>query len=403
MQVPDDRPFDKRRPELVEALRAQLGYVTWDRNDPTGGNVYNQAIVAELRRLGMDVWLYALAGPWPAGDAASHDQLARALGEAPVCLVDGIVACGAPDVIGAAVAAGHLITIVLHLPISDELGLEPSRRERYAALEARTVHAASGVLCPSRWSAAEVSRRYGRGDVGVAVPGVTPAAVARGSEDAGSAHIISVASLTPTKDQLTLIRALTQLTDLPWTATLVGSDRANPDYAARVRAVIGGAGLGARIRVPGLLVDEQLDREWDTADLLVLPSRIETYGLVIGEALARGIPAVVSAGTGAVEALQQGITSNSEATPGTAVQAGDPPSLASVLRSWLTEPALRQAWRQAALARRDTLPGWQQTAGAVLEHLERLSNRPSTPVGSLPVSPPTPQLARQPSTPCSPS
>ena len=216
-------------------------------------------------------------------------------------------------------------------------------------------------------------------------------------------RFLTVASLTPTKDQLTVVHALAQLAELPWTAALVGTDQADSDYAAAVRAEIAAAGLGERISFPGLLIAEALDREWDAADLLLLPSRIETYGLVVGEALARGIPAVISAGTGAAEALQQGATSESEATPGTAVQAGDATGLRGVLHRWLTEPALRQAWRQAALARRDTLPGWQQTAGAVLEYLERLPNRPSTPAGSLPGSPLTPQLVQSPSTPCSPS
>jgi glycosyltransferase involved in cell wall biosynthesis len=403
MQPADDKPLERRRPELVEGLKAPLGFVTWDRDAPTGGNVYNQAVVGELRALGIDVQLHALAGPWPDGDASSHTQLARALQATPVSLVDGIVGSAAPDVITSAVHAGHLIIIVLHLPISDELGLEPSRRERYAALEARTVRGASGVLCSSRWSAAELSRRYGRREVGVAVPGVTPAAVSRGSQGAGAPHFLTLASLTPTKDQLTLVHALAQLADLPWTAALVGTDQADAEYAASVRSEIAAAGLADRITVPGLLIEEALGREWDTTDLLLLPSRVETYGLVVGEALARGIPAVISAGTGAVEALQQGAASKSEATPGTAVRSGDPASLSTVLRSWLTEPALRHAWRQAALARRDTLPGWQQTAGAVLEYLGRLPNRPSTPAGSLPVPPPTARPVRPPSTPCSPS
>jgi glycosyltransferase involved in cell wall biosynthesis len=395
MQPADDEPSDR--------LRTQLGFVTWDRDVPTGGNVYNQAVVAELRALGIDVQLHALAGPWPEGDASSHAELARALQRTPVSLVDGIVGSAAPDVITAAVDAGHLIVVVLHLPISDELGLEPARRERYAALEARTVRTASGVLCSSRWSSAELSRRYGRRDVGVAIPGVTPAAMSLGSQDAGPPHFLTVASLTPTKDQLTLVYALAQLADVPWTAALVGTDQTDPAYAAALRAEIAAAGLGKRITVPGLLVDDALDREWDAADLLLLPSRVETYGLVIGEALARGIPVVISAGTGAVEALRRGALSESEATPGTAVQAADPPSLAAVLRSWLTEPGLRHAWRQAALARRDTLPGWQQTAEAVLEYLQRLPNQRSIQAGSPPVSPPTPQLAQPPSTPCSPS
>jgi glycosyltransferase involved in cell wall biosynthesis len=395
MAMPAWKPFDR--------LGGQLSFVTWDRDIPTGGNVYNQNLVTELRALDVHTQLHALAGPWPEGDASSHTQLARALREAPVSLVDGIVACGAPDVITAAVDSGHMIILVLHLPISDELGLEPSQRERYPALEARAVQAASGVLCSSRWSAARLSGRFGRRDVGVAVPGVRSAAVAQGSQHTGHPHFLTVASLTPTKDQLTLVRALALIADLPWTAALVGSDEAAPTYAAQVRGEIASAGLAERISVPGLLAGDALNREWDAADLFVLPSRTETYGLVIGEALARGIPAVVPAGTGAVEALAQATSSRSDQLPGTAIPPSDPAGMAALLRSWLTEPALRHAWRQGALARRDTLPGWRHTAEAVLAYLERPQNAASTRAGSPPGSPPTPPPASPPSTRSSPS
>jgi glycosyltransferase involved in cell wall biosynthesis len=388
---------------MSAAAATRLGFATWDRDDQTGGNVYNRALVAELRALGINVRLHKLAGPWPEGDASSHAKLARALRAEPACLVDGIVASGSPEVVAAAVESGHAVTIVVHLPISDELGLEPMQRQRYAALEAKAVQAASGVLCSSRWLAAELSRRYGRSDVGVAIPGVTPAAPAQGSQDSGVPHILSLASLTPTKDQLTLAHALARLADLPWTADLIGSDRPDPEYAARLRAEIVAAGLADRISVPGALAGSALDRKWEAADLLVLPSRTETYGLVVVEALARGIPAVVSAGTGAIEALQEGATKHSTATPGTSVPVGDSASLAAVLRRWLTEPMLRRAWRQAALARRDTLPGWQQTAEAVLGYLNRPRNPPSIRPGLPPAPPLTPPPGPPPSTASSPN
>jgi glycosyltransferase involved in cell wall biosynthesis len=188
--------------------------------------------------------------------------------------------------------------------------------------------------------------------------------------------------LTPTKDQITLVRALAHVADLGWLADLVGFDRADPGYAARVRDEVATAGLADRIRITGPLIGPVLDQRWDAADLLVLPSRVETFGLVVTEALARGIPAIVSAGTGAVEALQQGAilpgdampgaaVQPGDAMPGAAVQPGDPTALAEVLREWLTRPELRSAWREAALARRATLPGWQQTAAAVLSYLKR--------------------------------
>ena len=380
-----------------------LGFVTWDRDDPTGGNVYNRAVIAELRTLGVDVRLQELDGPWPDGDASTHLALARALRSTAACLVDGIVACGSPDVIAAAVESGHSVTIVVHLPLGDEFGIGPARRQRYALLESRAVHAASGVLCSSRWAAAELVSRYGRDDVGVAVPGVTPAVASRGSQDSGLPRLVGLASLTPTKDQLTLIRALAQLADLPWTADLIGSDRADPDYAALVRTEIVAAGLSERIMVHGVLVGEALDQKWAAADLLVLTSRVETYGLVVTEALARGIPAVVSAGTGAVEALQEGATPDSAETPGTAVPAADPEGLAAVLRSWLTEPMLRRSWRQAALDRRDTLPGWQQTAEAVVAYLNRPPRSALTQAGLPPVPPLTPRRALPRSAPFYPS
>lgn len=367
--------------------------MTWDRDVPTGGNVYNHNLLTELDALGVKARLRTLHGPWPEGNASTHAQLGRVLQEAPISIVDGIVGCGAPDVIAAAVDSGQVILILLHLPISDELGLEPSRRERYAALEARAIRAASGVLSTSRWSAEKFTRRFGRRDLGVAVPGVRPAEVARGSQHTGAPRFLTLATLTPTKDQLTLVQALRQVADLSWTAALVGSDQAAPHYAARIRAHIAAAGLTERIAVPGMLTGDTLAREWDAADLLVLPSRTETYGLVIGEALARGVPAVVPAETGAVEALHQGETPHSSATPGTAVPPGDPASLAELLRSWLTEPTLRHAWRQAALARRDTLPGWRQTAKAVLTYLQRVERAPSTRTGSPPGSPQTPPPA----------
>ncbi len=384
---------------MAAAGSSQLGFVTWDRDTPTGGTVYDQNLVTELRALGIAVRLHRLAGPWPETDASTQANLARALRAQPACLVDGILAGASPEVVAAAVESGHAVTLVVHLPISDELGLDPARRERYAALEGQAVRAASGVVCPSHWCAAELRQRYGRSDLGVAIPGVTPAPVAPGSQHSGGApRLLTLASLTPTKDQLTLVRAFALLTDLAWSADLVGFDVADPGYAARVRHEVAEAGLADRIRVTGALTGSALDQRWDVADLLVLPSRVETFGLVVTEALARGIPAIVSAGTGAVEALQQGATVPSDAvqgtagptdaTPGAAVPPGDPTALAAVLRRWLTEPTLRRAWQQAALARRGNLPGWQRTAEAVLSYLERPQQPLSTPTGSPPALPP---------------
>ena len=115
-----------------------------------------------------------------------------------------------------------------------------------------------------------------------------------------------MAALLPNKDQSLLLDALARLTDLPWTASLVGSDTADPAYAAQLRDSVERWAWPGRVRIPGELRGPALEAEWDAADLSLLISRAETYGLVVTESLARGIPVVVREGTGAVEALAAG-------------------------------------------------------------------------------------------------
>jgi glycosyltransferase involved in cell wall biosynthesis len=190
-----------------------------------------------------------------------------------------------------------------------------------------------------------------------------------------------VAALLPNKDQSLLLEALSGLTELPWTAALVGSDSADPVYAAQVRKQVGRLGLHHRVRIPGELRGQALEAEWARTDLSLLISRAETYGLVVTESIARGIPVLVRAGTGAVEALAAGSPQSQQPDalpdapapgasilPGGAVALGtDPSPLADLLRRWLTDPELRTRWRSAARTARNGLPGWDGTARTVAE------------------------------------
>lgn len=336
----------------------------------SGGNVYNAALARALTALRAEVETCPLDGDWPVGSAADRRRLGALLlddsgGTATV--VDGLLACGAPEELAAAAAAGHPAWILLHMPL-DETGADET------GLERRALRAAAGVLCTSGSAAARIWARHGREGIGesgitVALPGTDPAPRAAGS---GPPHLLAVAALLPNKDQQLLLAALSALAELPWTASLVGSDEADPAYAARLRDTVERLGLQDRIRIPGELRGDALEAEWAAADLSLLISRAETYGLVVTESIARGIPVVVRAGTGAVEALAAGTPVASGPLPGAAVDLGsDAGPLAAVLRRWLTEPELRAGWRAAAVAARDRLPGWDATARAVLTALGR--------------------------------
>jgi glycosyltransferase involved in cell wall biosynthesis len=340
----------------------------------SGGNVYNASLTDGLSRLGVSVAIEPVDGEWPVASAEDRRRLAGLLGPGTgpgtdsgrdsdggtVTIVDGLVASGAPDALEqAAAAGGPRPWILLHMPLLD-----------HPELEVRSLRAAAGVICTSSSVAAEITQRHGATHVHVALPGTEPAPPAGGSDPR---HLISVAALLPNKDQLTLLRALALVKDLPWTAALVGSGEADPDYAAAVRAAWKELRLEDRVRLAGEVTGQALEKEWHAADLSLLVSRVEAFGMAVTEALAHGLPVVVRSGTGAVEALSLGAVGGDEtALPGAVVVLdSDPAPLAAVLRDWLTSPELQATWRRAALAGRERLPGWDATARGVLDIISR--------------------------------
>ncbi|WP_082699205.1 glycosyltransferase [Arthrobacter sp. EPSL27] len=350
----------------------------------SGGNVYNAALARELAALGVEVQTCMLDGGWPVGSAEDRQRLAAALCDdggaaagtdgaaagSTVTVVDGLLACGAPEALAAARAAGLPAWILLHMPLDDTGHGE-------AELERQSLQAAAGVICTSTSAAARTRARHGLDGILVALPGTDRAPLSAGalSEGSGPPHLVAVAALLPNKDQALLLAALQALADLPWTASLIGADTADPAYAAHLRGTVQRLGLQDRIRIPGELRGAALAAEWDAAGLSLLISRAETYGLVVTESIARGVPVVVRAGTGAVEALAAGAPAVAEGAgsplPGTAVALdADPAPLAQVLRRWLSDPGVRSGWRAAALEARGRLPGWDATARAVLAALD---------------------------------
>ena len=375
----------------------------------SGGNVYNARLTQGLTAMGVAVEMLAVEGPWPDASARERRQLGSLLGAGDpgsdqppadltpetVTLVDGLIACGAPDELEYAAAAGQHTWVLQHMP-------SPSHSDG----EGRALRAATGVICTSSSAAASAAAKHGLPASRVALPGTDPAPVASGS---APPHIIAVAALLPNKDQLLTVAALARLQDLAWTASLVGTNDADPAYAAQVRAAIAADGMEDRIRVTGQLTGTDLADEWNRTDLSLLVSRTESFGLVVTESLAHGIPVIVREGTGAVDALglAAGLSSGlaaqlagqdggpdggTSAVPGAAVGLTGPESngpqdsgpdghhpdvLAAVLRQWLLDGTLRAGWRAAALAAREQLPDWDSTARRVLQILGLRAEAPA--------------------------
>jgi glycosyltransferase involved in cell wall biosynthesis len=334
-----------------------------DPASPSGGNRYDRRVCDELRST-RELWEIAAAGSWPRPTAAQRAKLARRLAALPDgtdVLLDGLVACAVPEVLESAARRLRLV-VVVHLALGDETGLASQEAAELTALERRALHAADAVVTTSAGAARHLSERHDlpADRVHVAAPGVDPAAPATAVET--GERLLCVAAVTPRKAQDVLVEALAGLQELTWGCVCVGAlDRA-PAFAKRlVRA-------NDRVRFVGPRSGQSLADAYANADLLVLPSRSETYGMVVTEALARAVPVLATAVDGVPEALG---TAPDGTPPGMLVPPGDPAALAAALRAWLTDGGLRQRLRTAAAGRRETLRGWDATARDLAEVLAR--------------------------------
>jgi glycosyltransferase involved in cell wall biosynthesis len=182
---------------------------------------------------------------------------------------------------------------------------------------------------------------------------------------ASGAELLCVAAVTPNKGHDVLLAALAELsaaTELPWHCVCVGALNRDPAFVDRLRGQAVAAGIADHLLLTGPRSGAELDATYAAADLLVVASHFETYGMVVTEALARGLPVLGTAVGGLPEALGQAADGS---RPGVLVPPGDPVALASALREWLADAELRARLRQAARARRRTLPAWSATSARI--------------------------------------
>jgi glycosyltransferase involved in cell wall biosynthesis len=353
---------------------------------PSGGNLYDRQVCARLAEAGWDVLVTTVAAAWPVPGPAARADLARILAGIPdreAVLIDGLIAslAAAPLL----PHAGRLrLAVLLHMPLATALDAPPGAQ----ASERAVLHAAASVIVPSHWTRRQVLARFALppGRVHVAQPGVSlprldPAAT---ETRPVPGRLICVGVIARHKGQDLLIEALAGLADLDWHCVLAGPVDRDPDFVRHVRHLIAGLDDGSRVRLTGVLTGTALSDLYATAGLLVAPSRSETYGMTVTEALAHGVPVIAAAVGGLPEAL--GVAPGGQ-RPGQLVPAGDAAALATALRDWLGDEQHRQRLRAAARQRRSTLRGWGQTAHDIAHALTPDSSPPSPALPARPSAP----------------
>jgi glycosyltransferase involved in cell wall biosynthesis len=328
---------------------------------PTGGYIYDRLVIEGLRARGVEVDVLdpatAPPGAYETADVLVGDALCvRELG--------GIFERAAT----APVPRPARVLLVHHLPSWE---IERTDREALRAVEARALSESDRVVSTSHATRDRLLEEGATAAIEVVVPGADRLAratpVPRDPALSRGVQLLFVGSLVARKRLPWLLDAIETLPEPRPSLLCLGDVDREPDHARSVLARIEASPvLRGRVVVAGVVDDATLARAMADADLLVLPSSLEGYGMVVTEALHAGLPVLVAA---------QPARAAGVASLGGVLVFGEDTGhrLAAMLGSFVADPATRDAVRQAAGALR--LPRWDDAIESFFRLLV-LSARP---------------------------
>jgi glycosyltransferase involved in cell wall biosynthesis len=331
----------------------------------SGGYLYDRQLVEYLRARGESVEIISL--PWRNYAAHLSDNLSFRLPDGLDVLIQDEL--NHPSLL-AANAQKHLypiISLVHHLRSSEE---HPAwLRWFYRIVEQRYLRSVDGFIFNS-----QTTERVVRGLAGERAPGLVAYPptdrfgealpvefVAARAMEPGPLRLVLLGNLIPRKGLHTLLEALGSLPP-DFSLDVIGSQTADPGYAARMQQRTRELGLAERVTFHGALENLALVEKLRTAQVLVVPSSYEGFGIVYLEGMAFGLPAIGSTAGAAAEIITQGET-------GYLVRPGDAVDLAQRLVALAHERKLLQRMSLQALERYQSQPTWLQTAESIHKFL----------------------------------
>lgn len=335
-----------------------------DTRRRTGGYLYHAEVFRRLRCGDVDVVEIVAGDAVPAAQEAVAPELGArvAATAADVVVVDALARIACAPWLDGWRAVRPLVAMVHELPSVAALGGGAAARDR--AWEEPLLRADRLIAVSSHGRAILADRGVPAGRIRVISPGFdrlpvpsAPATGVAGAPRPGDRppRALCVAQWIPRKGIDVLVEAWRLLGRPEVTLELVGETDADGTYAATVRAAIAEAlADGLRITVSEAVDDDALSAAYTGADVFVLPSRYEGYGMVYAEALAHGLPVVACA----VGPMPDLIGPDA----GILVRPDDPAVLATALASLLDDDVLRGRLSAGARLRAAQLPRWSDTA-----------------------------------------
>jgi glycosyltransferase involved in cell wall biosynthesis len=348
--------------------------VPGDLATPTGGYAYDRRIIAELSALGWHVQVLDIGDGFPrptaAARATAHRRLAELPGEPPI-VIDGL-AFGVLAKEAQALAPVRRLVALVHHPLALETGLSDGESAALRAGERAALACARHVITTSPSTAYLLVADYAVAPERLSIvrPGTDRVAV-RPRAPGAVVDLLAVGSLVPRKGYDILVAALAKIPDLAWRLIIAGDRERSSETARRLDAEIARLGLAERVTFAGAVAPQRLMQLYAAADLFVLPSRFEGYGMAYAEAIAHGVP-VVGTQAGA-------IPDTVPAGAGVLVPPDDVEALAAILRRLIESPSERERLAAGARAAATTFPSWQESAGLFARVLEQVGPHPNPP------------------------
>jgi glycosyltransferase involved in cell wall biosynthesis len=333
---------------------------------PTGGYAYDRKVLARLPEHGIRARHLPLPAGYPDPTQQELTETTRLFaGSSPktVLLIDGLAFGAMPA--EAIVRIRQTIIALVHHPLGYEPGLSQERARQLVGLERNALTFAKAVLVTSPFTKRLLVNEFAVPErkITIAQPGTEPAERAHGTGE--PLQLLSVGSVTPRKAFPTLVTALAPLAGLDWRLTIAGPLDRDPIAVAELKSAIARLGLEDRIALTGALNRQQIASAYAAADVFVLPSLFEGFGMVLTEAMARGLPIVCTTGGAAAETVPDAAAIK--------VPPGAVAPLTEALRQVIADRDLRRRLADASWEAAQHLPTWEQTARRIADLIRRVS------------------------------
>ncbi len=322
----------------------------------TGGYAYDRRMLRELPSFGIEMSHLALPGSFPNPTAADLAETEKRLAATPAgikLMIDGLALGAMPA--GLVERLDRRIVALVHHPLALEAGLTEARARELAASETAALALCRRVIVTSPMTARILVADFGvpADKITVAEPGTDPAPRATGTGT--PMQLLSVGAISQRKGYHVLLEALKPLADMDWRLSIVGAtDRDKATVEALRQEIDASRGLKDRITLTGAVVPATLDRLYASADIFVLPSLFEGYGMVLAEAMSRGLPIICTTGGAAAETVPDAAAIK--------VAPGDVAALGAGLVRLMSDKKLRKRLEGASWEAGRQLPTWTETA-----------------------------------------